>query len=453
MAEADVQIIVRMGSHSEKEYIEKLIYLFDGVSIGANLIEATPGATASFLVKISGKKEHIPFYFDPMTYAYGSYVDPQTGTVRNDLDWIKSDQKKKGQPQPVRDFKRSYRRLAAALGAPFETALERGSAITPQDLARSDALRETCKNVANYQLTRLRGEFANDPEYADFADRVPTPQVVFAPYFYIEPSQDDDWLDLTLKMAAETARLRRPLPTHMVLCAPDHYLANHKFLKELVSRIPKTGVAGVWLWFSRFDEYTAEAGELKALRWLVGELSKSLEVFNMHGSFFSLALSKFGLSGISHGVGYGEQKDVVPVIGQSTPTVRYYLPTLRRRLSVPEIERCFRGLGIRSPKDFYTSICDCTICKGVITRDLKQFGEFGEQHLSTLSSKRLAQTPAAAKRCRFHFLLNRGRERDWVRQADTRNILEGLKSAAERWKKTPLGAQAQRLLIWESALR
>jgi hypothetical protein len=449
MGEVDAQIIVRMGSHSEKEYVEKLIHLFDGISIGANLIEATPGATASFLVKISGKK--VPFYFDPMTYAYGSYVDPDTGEVRNDLHWITSEQKKKG--RTVRDFKRSYRGLGDALGAPFDTALHRRSAITPDDFAARGALRKTCQNVAKYQLTRLRDEFANDPEYAEFADRVPTPQVIFAPYFYIEPSKHDDWLNLTLSLATETAGLGLAIPTHMVLCAPDHYLADAQFLKSLASEIPKTGVAGVWLWFSRFDEYKADAAKLKALRRLVEDLSASVEVFNMHGSFFSLALSKFGLSGISHGVGYGEQKDVVPVIGQSTPTVRYYLPMLHRRLGVPEIELCFRRLGIKTPKDFYALICDCAICKGVITKDLTQFAEFGERHLSTPSSKRLAQTPAAAKRCRFHFLLNRSGERSWVRQAETEDILERLRSAAERWKGTPLSEEARQLMVWESVLR
>jgi len=92
----------------------------------------------------------------------------------------------------------------------------------------------------------------------------------------------------------------------------------------------------------------------------------------------------------SHGVGYGEQKDVVPVIGQSTPTVRYYLPSLHRRLSVPEIELCFRRLAIDSPNDFYEKICDCTICKGVVKKELKEFSEFGEQHFSTPKSKRMA---------------------------------------------------------------
>ncbi len=450
MATVDAQVVLRMGSHSEKEYIEKLIQLFDGVAVGANLVEATPGATASLLVKVCGKRNQVPLYFDPMTYAYGSYIDPQTGKVRNDLDWIKSDQKKKG--KPVRDFKSSYRKLADRLGTPFSTALARKAAVTPDDFGGGDALRRTCRCVAEYQLRRIRDEFANDPEYAEFAELVPTPKVVFAPYFYIEPSEDEVWTDLALRMAAQTAKLGLDVPTHMVLCAPDHYLTNREFIDRVASGIPGTGVGGVWLWFSRFDEYDASEEELRALRELVERLSEDVEVFNMHGGFFSLALTKYGLSGISHGVGYGEQKDVVPVIGQSTPTVRYYLPALRRRLSVPEIELCFKRLGITSPANFYEAICDCAICKGVVSKGLKQFSEFGERHLSTPYSKRLAQTPAAAKRCRFHFLLNRSRERLWVRQADIDDIQERLESLAQRWNKTTLRPHSQRLELWKSVL-
>jgi len=119
-------VVVRMGSHSEKEYIEKLVQRFDGLILGANLVEGTPGATASLLVKICGKKHPLSFYFDPMTYAYGSYVDPRTEQVRRDLDWIKSDQKVKKQKEPVRRFKSSYRKLAEKLGPPFDGALEGG---------------------------------------------------------------------------------------------------------------------------------------------------------------------------------------------------------------------------------------------------------------------------------------------------------------------------------------
>ena len=49
-------------------------------------------APASLLVKLCNEAKGVPYVIDPMTYAFGSYVDPETGQSRTDLDWIKSDQ-------------------------------------------------------------------------------------------------------------------------------------------------------------------------------------------------------------------------------------------------------------------------------------------------------------------------------------------------------------------------
>ncbi len=125
MPESRPTVILRMGSHSEKEYIEKTLKQFDGVMVGANLLQISPGATASLLFKLN-KSCKRPYYVDPMTYAFGQYIDPETGRVRDDLDWIKSDQKvpgKKGSTE--RRFKSSYRKLADYFGKPFSTALDR----------------------------------------------------------------------------------------------------------------------------------------------------------------------------------------------------------------------------------------------------------------------------------------------------------------------------------------
>ena len=173
----------------------------------------------------------------------------------------------------------------------------------------------------------------------------------------------------------------------------------------------------------------------------------------MHGGLFSLLLSKHGVSGVSHGTGYGEQKDVVPVIGQSTPMVRYYLPPLARRLGVPQIERAFDSLGIHTAEDFYERVCDCAVCKGVVSTSLDEFSAFGDMHFSRPSSKRRAQTPAAAKRCRFHFLLARLRERDEIRATDLEALLERLRNAAHTWGAEPsLRGEALHLARWIEAL-
>jgi hypothetical protein len=429
------KVHLRLGSHAEKEYVEKTLKRFDGLIVGGNLLEATPGATASLIVKLCGKTSGVSYLIDPMTYAFGAYVDPVTGKSRADLDWIKSDQKVKGQKgKVVRAIKSSYQKLSGALGPVFSDACSTGKAVEPSGLASSQIRSQVAEAVLEYQMTRIRDVFASDPEYKDIADEVPLPAALLAPYFYIEPSKKAEWSRLSWLLAAEAVKRGKSLPVHAVVCAPKEYLSDDSFLNEVVTKLPQSKVAGVWLWFSRFDERLASEVELLNFKKLVSALGTTMQVANMHGGFFSLALSRHGMSGIAHGVGYGEQKDVVPVIGQSTPTVRYYLPPIYARFGVPDIERCFSALGVTTPKEFFRKICDCVVCRGVIASSLSNFREFGDRHYSTPISKRAAQTPAAAKRCRFHFLLCRLRERDWIADKTNDDVIKQLSDSVANWK-------------------
>jgi hypothetical protein len=320
----------------------------------------------------------------------------------------------------------------------FEQALSRGTAISPGDLRNPELRRVAIEGVVDYQTGRARREFESDPEFAMLADSLPAPAAVFAPYFYIEPADADTWLTLNLRLAQETAeRFGDTIPVHAVLCVDAPFLNENAFLERLAAEVPATGVRGIWLWFSRLAEDDAPLSQLTAYRGLIESLGSALEVFTLHGGFFSLALSRVGLRGISHGVGYGEQKDVMPVIGQSTPTVRYYAPPLRRKLGVPEIERSFPKLGVRRPADFFDRVCDCSICRGVIDDDLRNFSQFGDMRYSSPDSRRKAQTPVAAKLCRFHFLLARFKEREWVGNASLGDIRARLEEAQAAWGTLP----------------
>lgn len=446
-------VVVRLGSHAEKEYVLKLAPFLDGVIVGANLFEATPGATASLLLKTAGKAQ---VYLDPMTYAFGAYEDPTTRRVRTDLDWIKSDQTRtdgSGKKKTIREFKRSYRLLAEALGWPLSEAVAKSRAVSAEKF--EDPLKTTsfCKRVIDYQLERISREFTDEEELKEFADQVPEPSAVFAPYFYIEPSNTRPWLDANLALVRASKDFGADVPVHAVVCADVAHLKDAAFSARLLSDLPATGVAGVWLWFSGFFEEAAPKEDLVAYQRLVVELSKRIEVYAMHGGFLSLALSKYGMRGVSHGVGYGEQKDVVPVIGQSTPTVRYYLPPLSRRLGIPEIERAFGALGVKTPKDFHEKVCGCAVCKGVVDGSLAQFAAFGEMHRSRASAKRSAQTPAAAKRCRFHFLLSRIREKDDVHRLPLGELVKRLEEAQGTWGKQPtLSRFSEHLGRWSAVL-
>ena len=448
-------VVIRLGSHAEKEYVVKLARFLDGLMVGANLFEATPGATASLLLTIGAKDTNL--YVDPMTYAYGAYVDPAIGHVRGDLDWIKSDQIKKdtkGRKLLVRDFKRSYRVLAKRLGVPLVNAVRDSVAVKPRAFRDEDVRYSLCTLVARYQLNRMTEELQEDSELKDYLDAAPRPAAVFAPYFYVEPNHSTDWLEANLSLMRTTATLKLEVPVHGVLCADLSHLADETTMGRLRNELPDTGISGIWLWFSRFFEDSADLDVLKSYRRLVEKLAERLEVHAMHGGLFSLLLSKYGMSGVSHGIGYGEQKNVVPVIGQSIPMVRYYLPPLARRLGVPAIERAFDALGVRNPSDFHKKICDCAVCKGIVSTSLDEFSSFGDMYFSRPTAARPAQTPAAAKRCRFHFLLARLRERDDIRKMELPALLARIQHAYETWGVQPsLQGSSHHMRQWWKALK
>lgn len=446
------KVVIRYGSHAEKEYLLKTLQFLDGLILGANLIEATPAATASLIIKAGGKKLAVPYYIDPMTYAFGTYTS-RDGEVRSDLDWIKSDQKLRGSKRLQRAFKSSYSTLADAFGGVFASAVKNSRAVLPQDFRTTGVIKDTCKAIVDYQLTRIPMEFSKDPEFGQYASELPGPAAVFAPYFYVEPSEAEAWIDVNLRLATATARLQPEVPVHAVLCVDRACLLDDKFREFIAKAMPETGVQAVWFWFSRFAEDRASKEELLGFRQIVEDISSKMNVFNLHGGFFSLAMCKLGLSGISHGMGYGEQKDVIPVIGQSIPTVRYYLPDIHKRVGVPDVERCFQALGIEEPIDFFSKVCNCVVCKGVVSEAVSGFSAFGEMHRSSPVARRLAQTPAAAKRCRFHFLLNRIRERDELATMGLEQTKGEMVRSLSKWGEQPsLVEETRHLRNWIDVL-
>lgn len=442
------QVILRFGSHAEKQYFVKLAAEFDAIMIGGNLLEITPTATASLLALLRHKiREHkgpdanIRFFLDPMTYCFGPYIDPKTGRKRGDLDALKSTRSHRKTKKKFTAVKDSYDSLAQRLGSRFAGAVNDGVsciAIEPSLIPESD--RDAfCKGVIDYQLNRIREIVSTEiPEDEEIMrqefEGIGIPAAVFAPYFFVHDQWADDGLKAAMDFAKRSASLKLPVPVHAIVCISCSILGNENLVKYLVEELPKTGVSAVWLWFDGFDELRASLDELKTFRSIVLELSKKIDVYNLHGGYFSLLLAHDGLSGISHGVGYGERKAIAQVIGAAAPTVRYYLPAIRQRVGVPDIQRCFADVGIDTASEFFAKVCDCAICKGVIADDPARFETFGQMHRAKAESKRNTQTAVAAKLCRFHFLLNRFRERGVVAALGPDDRVAHITETAAPWR-------------------
>lgn len=461
MSIAPPKVVLRIGSHAEKEYFEKLAKSLDGLVFGGNLLEITPGATCSFLLSLKRRrgKHTLPFYLDPMTYCFGPYIDPETGKIRADLEALKSMRLvKRGSKKKIKGIKASYTMLADRLGPRFREAVAASkaidaSAITP--VARD----KLCLDVVNYQLERVKEILSEDELMSEFVDEG-KPAAVFAPYFFVHEKRVDEGLKTAIDLATRTAAVKPAAPVHAVICASRSILSNAAHVKYLIDELPETNVSGVWLWFDGFDEQEARLDQLVAFRSIVRGLSGKMEVYNRHGGYFSLLLAQDGLTGISHGVGYGERKPVAQVIGARAPTVRYYLPPICKRVGVPDVQRCFPDVGIATPADFIAKVCDCQICRGVIANDLARFAAFGDMHRSKPTAQRDTQTPAAAKMCRFHFLINRFKERAVVAALNAADRSGHVTNKAKPWRncyalQQYLGQQGTQcyLDLWAEALK
>jgi hypothetical protein len=150
-------------------------------------------------------------------------------------------------------------------------------------------------------------------------------------------------------------------------------------------------------------------------------------LYNLHGGFLSALMSKLGLYGFSHSIGYGESKDVFPVSGGALPTVSFHYNPLHVKSSVPDIERAFSTLGITSAPLFHEYVCNCSICVGTLKGNIRNFRKYGELVLKP-GNTRESQTAESAKRCRFHFLLARKKELELVNQTSP-EVLRGMLEA------------------------
>jgi hypothetical protein len=362
------KIILRLGSHSEKEYFEKLAKSLDGMVFGANLLEITPAATSSLIFSLKTKRggTPLPYFLDPMTYCFGPYVDPSSGRKQTDLAVLKSERaERRGSATKITAVKESYLSLAAQLGPTFSTATKDGRSCSAIEIGGvgASARDSLCGGVVNYQLNRIHDILADDEFLKDALANDGKPAAIFAPYFFIHESWAKSGLDSALDLAARTASLKPGIPVHVVICASHTLLDNRDFTMRLIDELPKTRVDGLWLWFDGFDEHNAPIERLLAFRGIVQGLQGKMQVLNSHGGYFSLLLAHDGLTGISHGVGYGEKKAVVQVQGAAAPTVRYYLPPINFRVGVPDVQRCFSELEIKTAADFFLNVCNCQICK------------------------------------------------------------------------------------------
>jgi len=438
-----------MGSHAEKQYVVKTVKLFEGLLVGSNLLESTPGATVSLALSVMGNKIKRKFAIDPITYVYGM-----------DLAYIQSEtleRKGAGKGTKKVDLKRSFAKLAQLFGPTIKACVvDKQRPVRPSDF--DDAgLQSLAEATYAYQTNRMCQIWESDPQFADFAKDLSTPSFTFAPYFYTpygESAAWADWHKVNVGLAAKYQRFDGQ--GHGIVCVGPKILNSKRDALALTQDYIDTGIGTFWFWFSTLSEEKIPVERLKVLVAVIDLLREAKKrVYNLHGGFLSALLSKKGMAGFSHGVGYGESKDVVPVIGVTVPTVNYHLIPLHVRVPILEIQRALGALNISDADDFHEKICGCTVCRGVLNGDLKNLAQFGDFVLK-VGNTRESQTPDSAKKCRFHFLLARAQEIETVAKGSSASLKAELESVASEYTSLPtylgLSSRSSHLRIWNSVL-
>lgn len=424
--------VIRLGTHAEKDYLLKAYAWFDEVVLNANLVEGTSASLAIFLNELRGKGKR--YFIDPMTYAFA--LSPNLLMRQQGI-------------QANRGYlKRTFDGLAKRYGGVVhQHAGER--ALEPTHFNSEADQAELCQNVLNYQKDRLNEAIRVSQDFLVTEVEPLQPAKLVAPYFHL--SSNMEWLELNIAFASKACQIEPE--TWVVVCLDFLLLDSTRPLEDIVEKYKALPTQGYLLWITNFDEDRATEGQIQGLRRVLSKLSQggTKSVVNMFGGYFSCLLAKDGLTGISHGLGYGERRNIEPVLGGGLPPAKYYLPPIHQHIRMDQFVTIARGLDDSS---FRRRICNCVVCQGLLTQGI----DFLTQQYTNSTTKivngryRQVATPQVYRLTRFHYLSNKNLEFRRCGEYTQAEILEELNSAYQQFRHELGTSFLMYLQTWGRAL-
>ena len=384
--------IMRMGTHAERDYFlfGARGHWFDELLINSNLLEGTKSATSSIAFRLA--QQNIGFSIDPITYAFA--LDPRfmmAESARTPLH-----------------LKRTFRNVALKYGIMGENddTIQRLSEV---DFQEPDRLQAFCHGVLEYQVHTVQEALVENEEFIALNIGEIAPQRLLAPYFYVPP--DLRWQEVNARLIRASSEIAQEMGRGVwaVLCLDSQLLEDHEAIKELGDTYSSLPCEGYMVWLTAFREQRATRGQIDGFIELLRALRSvkaAAPVIQFYGGFFSALLRPFGIEGVSHGVGYGEQRDVTPVVGGGLPPAKYYLPAIHEEISIIDLVRIAQGLTV---SQFSEQICACIICGGLLRRGVDALLDAysSTERRPYRGGFRDFPTTDVYRMARFHFIQNR----------------------------------------------
>jgi hypothetical protein len=310
-----------------------------GISISAQMLAYTPTSVIELLT--ATKK---PFFVDPMTFVFARDIK---NICRNGV------------------IRRSYKKLMDEYGSPFNSCTPDGrlsSGCFKGNNGRfvDEQIQNVCKRVLEFEKNKFKAAtpFAKYFQLLGKAETPfsPYPAFLVAPYFFAE-TYESDWYRISLRFAQQARSMKGNDPLYPVICISKDIL----YEKNTVIRIVKDyeGFDGYILWIDDLDEERVSPVLLRGLKTLVSKLADyGKPVLSLYGGYLCDLLGKFGLSGYSSGICYGEKRSVDTKGGGAGN--RYYIPTVHVKIS-EDLANAFFAESLRNN----SLICLCPTCSEI----------------------------------------------------------------------------------------
>lgn len=389
---------------------------YTGAIINGNMAAHAPTGLAAFLLE---RTAGLSYVIDPLTHAF-----------QHDPVHIQNDE---GEP------KSSIGKLAGAYGEPIAGLVGR-KPLLPGDLSDAGKRKAFVEHCLEFQLCKLADAMAASPaiKYLDKSVDELRPSVLIAPYFFMSETTIDAWLPLALDCVKLSLETRPSQKVYAAVVVSDGVILNPALRQRLIDAFGSSGAAGFFVWVDNLDEHGAGMPELEGLVTLARGLrhTKSKQVVNLHGGYFSVlasgVLGDGALTGVAHGPEFGESRSVVPV-GGGIPIARYYLPGLHERIKYRDaLQYLIAKNWLTSASEFHENVCMCQECKQTLAGDANNFVKFGAAEVKQVR-RRWGMvnidfpTPETKERCLRHYLNRKKLEYLFSGEALKEAIIEDLR--------------------------
>lgn len=450
--------LMRFGTHSEKKYFKDFKNNYDALIINANMIAHTTNSMSTFL----GCELSKPFIIDPQTYAFQSYAHllQQNKNKKNESD-VK--------------LKKSFHALIENYGDFLnEIIVNQKRSIKSSDFIGEDNklhLSAFCKNVIEYQLYTISKETITNSEYGEYIEYemensncslTLRPTFLIAPYFYMTQNTYNNWIDININAINTSKNLvDENQQVYAQIVIDKDILLDDTKIQDLCTKYTSSNADGYLIWLDKFDEKEVSDIYLdKFITFLKCLKTSNKPIYQLYGSYFSIILTKNIISGVCHGMEYGETRDVYPV-GGGIPVSKFYYPALHKRLSYRDaLDVLLRMDYLKDKKTYFENVCSCTNCHEIINIPIDDFSKYGDVNSTTFKRKAGNRestvtmdypTTDAKDLCLRHYLFNKINEFKYVENYSYSQFVEDLNCAYNTYYDI-LGDNIDYLTTWSKIL-